>query len=136
VGEATYAQTIHLGDEIHLGAGQRFRVIDVVRFAERMNRSSDYFRSSPPKLPARARKRSRGTARGWTGHTARETGASVGGLAAESASRKERAGQGVKGPRPAHALRFGPGLANLRETHQRRGDGANTPRDFFWPGPV
>jgi hypothetical protein len=33
-GEATYAQMIHLGDEIHLGAGQRFRVIDVVRFAD------------------------------------------------------------------------------------------------------
>jgi hypothetical protein len=33
VGEATYAQMIHPGDEIHLGAGRRFRVIDVVRFA-------------------------------------------------------------------------------------------------------
>jgi hypothetical protein len=29
-GEATYAQMIHIGDEIHLGAGHRFRVIDVV----------------------------------------------------------------------------------------------------------
>jgi hypothetical protein len=27
-GDATYAQMIHLGDEIHLGAGQRFRVVD------------------------------------------------------------------------------------------------------------
>jgi hypothetical protein len=34
VGEATYAQMIHLGDEIHLAAGQRFRVVDVVRFAD------------------------------------------------------------------------------------------------------
>jgi hypothetical protein len=33
-GEATYAQMIHLGDEIHLVAGQRFRVIDVVPFDE------------------------------------------------------------------------------------------------------
>jgi hypothetical protein len=32
LGEATYAQMIHLGDEIHLGAGQRFRVLDVVPF--------------------------------------------------------------------------------------------------------
>jgi hypothetical protein len=34
LGEATYAQMIHPGDEIHLGAGQRFRVIDVVPFEE------------------------------------------------------------------------------------------------------
>jgi hypothetical protein len=34
LGEATYAQLIHLGDEIHLGAGQRFRVLDVVPFEE------------------------------------------------------------------------------------------------------
>jgi len=27
-GEATYAMMIHPGDEIHLGAGQRFRVLD------------------------------------------------------------------------------------------------------------
>jgi len=33
-GEATYAQMIHLGEEIHLGAGQRFRVVDVVPFEE------------------------------------------------------------------------------------------------------
>jgi hypothetical protein len=33
-GEATYAQMIHPGDEIHLGAGQRFRVLDVVPFEE------------------------------------------------------------------------------------------------------
>jgi hypothetical protein len=33
-GDATYAQIIKLGDEIHLGAGQRFRVLDVVRFEE------------------------------------------------------------------------------------------------------
>jgi hypothetical protein len=33
-GEATYAQMIHSGDEIHLGAGQRFRVLDVVQFEE------------------------------------------------------------------------------------------------------
>ena len=33
-GEATYAQMIHRGDEIHLGAGQRFRVLDVVPFEE------------------------------------------------------------------------------------------------------
>jgi hypothetical protein len=33
-GEATYAQMIRLGDEIHLGAGQRFRVMDVVPFDE------------------------------------------------------------------------------------------------------
>jgi hypothetical protein len=34
-GEATYAQMIHLGDEIHLGAGDhRFRVMDVVTFEE------------------------------------------------------------------------------------------------------
>jgi hypothetical protein len=33
-GEATYAQMIHLGDEIHLAGGQRFRVVDVVPFDE------------------------------------------------------------------------------------------------------
>jgi hypothetical protein len=33
-GEATYAQMIHLGDEIHITAGQRFRVVDVVIFDE------------------------------------------------------------------------------------------------------
>jgi len=33
-GEATYAQMIHPGDEIHLGAGTRYRVLDVVPFAE------------------------------------------------------------------------------------------------------
>src|SRR2546430_8709189 len=32
--EATYAQMIHCGDEIHLEAGQRFRVLDVVIFEE------------------------------------------------------------------------------------------------------
>jgi len=34
LGEATYAQMIKPGEEIHLGAGQRFRVIDVVPFDE------------------------------------------------------------------------------------------------------
>jgi hypothetical protein len=34
VGEAVYAQMIQPGDEVHVGAGQRFRVIDVVPFAE------------------------------------------------------------------------------------------------------
>jgi hypothetical protein len=34
LGEATYAQMIHPGDEIHLGAGQRFRVLDVVPVEE------------------------------------------------------------------------------------------------------
>jgi hypothetical protein len=34
LGEATYALMIHVGDEIHLGAGQRFRVVDVVRCEE------------------------------------------------------------------------------------------------------
>ena len=33
-GEATYAQMIHVGDEIHVGAGQRFRVLDIVTFDE------------------------------------------------------------------------------------------------------
>jgi hypothetical protein len=33
-GEATYAQMIHPGDEIHPGAGQRFRVLDLVTFDE------------------------------------------------------------------------------------------------------
>jgi hypothetical protein len=33
-GEATYAEMIHPGDEIHLSAGQRFRVLDVVPFDE------------------------------------------------------------------------------------------------------
>jgi hypothetical protein len=33
-GEATYAQMIHPGDEIHLGAGHRFHVLDVVPFDE------------------------------------------------------------------------------------------------------
>ena len=33
-GEATYAQMIHTGDEIHRGAGQRFRVVDFVPFEE------------------------------------------------------------------------------------------------------
>ena len=34
LGEAAYAQMIHRGDEIHLSAGQRFRVLDVVPFEE------------------------------------------------------------------------------------------------------
>jgi hypothetical protein len=34
LGEATYAEVIHPSDEIHLGAGQRFRVIDLVQFDE------------------------------------------------------------------------------------------------------
>ena len=34
LGEATYAVTIKPGEEIHLGAGQRFRVLDVVPFAD------------------------------------------------------------------------------------------------------
>ena len=33
-GEATYAQMIQPGDEIHLGAGARLRVLDVVPFDE------------------------------------------------------------------------------------------------------
>ena len=33
-GEATYAVMIRPGEEIHLGAGQRFRVLDVVPFDE------------------------------------------------------------------------------------------------------
>jgi hypothetical protein len=33
-GEATQAQMIRPGDEIHQGAGQRFRVLDVVPFDE------------------------------------------------------------------------------------------------------
>jgi hypothetical protein len=31
---ATYAMMIHPGEEIHLGAGQRFRVLAVVPFEE------------------------------------------------------------------------------------------------------
>jgi len=34
LGEATYAQMIKPGEEIHLGAGQLFRVIDVVAFED------------------------------------------------------------------------------------------------------
>jgi hypothetical protein len=34
LGEATYAMMIKRGEEIHLGAGQRFRVLDVVAFEE------------------------------------------------------------------------------------------------------
>jgi len=34
LGEATYAMMIHAGEEIHLTDGQRFRVVDVVRFDE------------------------------------------------------------------------------------------------------
>jgi hypothetical protein len=34
LGEATYAQVIRPGEEIHLGAGGRFRVLDVVLFEE------------------------------------------------------------------------------------------------------
>jgi hypothetical protein len=34
LGEATYARMIHVGDEIHLAAGERFRVLDVVAFEE------------------------------------------------------------------------------------------------------
>jgi hypothetical protein len=33
-GEATYAQMVHLGDEIHLNGGERFRVVDVVLIEE------------------------------------------------------------------------------------------------------
>jgi hypothetical protein len=34
LGEATYAMMIKPGEEIHLGAGKRFRVLDVVPFEE------------------------------------------------------------------------------------------------------
>ena len=34
LGEATYAQMIHAGEEIHLDAGHRFRVLDVVPFED------------------------------------------------------------------------------------------------------
>jgi hypothetical protein len=34
LGEATYAMMIHPGEEILLGGGQHFRVLDVVPFAE------------------------------------------------------------------------------------------------------
>ena len=34
LGEATCALMIHPGEKIHLGAGQRFRVLDVVPFEE------------------------------------------------------------------------------------------------------
>ena len=34
LGEATYAMMIHVGEEILLGAGRRFRVLDVVPFEE------------------------------------------------------------------------------------------------------
>ena len=34
LGESTYAQMIHLGDEIHIDGGRRFRVVDVVTFDE------------------------------------------------------------------------------------------------------
>ena len=34
LGEATYAMMIKPGEEIHLGSGQRFRVVDVVPFDE------------------------------------------------------------------------------------------------------
>ena len=34
LGEATYAMMIKPGEEIHLAAGQRFRVLDVVPFDE------------------------------------------------------------------------------------------------------
>jgi hypothetical protein len=33
-GEATYSVMIRPGDEIHLGAGQRFRVVEVVPFED------------------------------------------------------------------------------------------------------
>jgi hypothetical protein len=34
LGEATYAVMIKPGEEIHLGTGQRFRILDVVPFEE------------------------------------------------------------------------------------------------------
>ena len=34
LGQATYAMMIKPGEEIHLAAGQRFRVLDVVPFEE------------------------------------------------------------------------------------------------------
>ena len=34
LGEATYAMMIKPGEEIHLGSGKRFRVLDVVPFEE------------------------------------------------------------------------------------------------------
>ena len=35
LGEATYAQMIHAGEEIHLSVGRQFRVVDVVPFDEK-----------------------------------------------------------------------------------------------------
>jgi hypothetical protein len=46
LGEATYAQMIHAGDEIHFGGGNRFRVLAVVPFDRRTSRrSSGCYRS-------------------------------------------------------------------------------------------
>jgi hypothetical protein len=46
LGEATYAQMIHPGDEIHLGSGQRFRVLDVVQFSITRSAAASSQRSS------------------------------------------------------------------------------------------
>ena len=35
LGEATYAQMIHLGEEIHVDAGKRYRVVDIVVYEEK-----------------------------------------------------------------------------------------------------
>jgi hypothetical protein len=43
LGEATYAMMIKPGEEIHLGAGQRFRVLDVVPFEEEDESRSSVF---------------------------------------------------------------------------------------------
>ena len=48
-GEAVYAQMIHMGDEIHLGGGRRFRVLDVVLF-DAQPASMERVSSVPPSV--------------------------------------------------------------------------------------
>jgi hypothetical protein len=55
LGEATYAMMIRPGEEIHLDAGQRFHVIDVVPFEEESRRSWGCYRWKPPKPRSHAR---------------------------------------------------------------------------------
>jgi hypothetical protein len=48
LGEATYAMMIKPGEEIHLGAGRRSRVLDVVPFPERVDLRTMHLRLRAP----------------------------------------------------------------------------------------
>jgi hypothetical protein len=71
LGEATYAMMIKPGEEIHLGAGRRFRVLDVVMFDDEDDPPSGCYRSRRLRSARASRRANRGRqapGRGNQGH--------------------------------------------------------------------